>query len=107
MPGDSIAARLHFIYEALNKIIALHKPDEAAIEEVFYSVNAKSALKLGQVRGVAMLAAAAHGLPVAEYAPLSVKSAVTGYGRGEGNLRLAHERGLVDGWTRDPEVDRT
>ena len=51
-----------------------------AIEEVFYSVNAKSALKLGQVRGVALLAAARQGLPVAEYAPLKIKSSVVGYG---------------------------
>jgi crossover junction endodeoxyribonuclease RuvC len=51
-----------------------------AIEGVFYSVNAKSALKLGQVRGVALLAAAAQGLPVAEYAPLKIKSSVVGYG---------------------------
>ena len=51
-----------------------------AIEEVFFSANAKSALKLGQVRGVAMLAAANCGKPVVEYAPLSIKSAVVGYG---------------------------
>ena len=51
-----------------------------AIEEVFFSANAKSALKLGQVRGVAMLAAASCGLPVAEYAPLTIKSSVVGYG---------------------------
>jgi crossover junction endodeoxyribonuclease RuvC len=51
-----------------------------AIEEVFYSVNAKSALKLGQVRGVALLAAATQRLPVAEYAPLKIKSSVVGYG---------------------------
>jgi crossover junction endodeoxyribonuclease RuvC len=51
-----------------------------AIEEVFYSVNAKSALKLGQVRGVALLAAACAGIPVAEYAPLKIKSSVVGYG---------------------------
>jgi crossover junction endodeoxyribonuclease RuvC len=51
-----------------------------AIEEVFFSANAKSALKLGQVRGVALLAAALSGRPVAEYAPLSIKSAVVGYG---------------------------
>jgi crossover junction endodeoxyribonuclease RuvC len=51
-----------------------------AVEEVFYSVNAQSALKLGHVRGVALLAAAMQGLPVAEYAPLTIKSAVVGYG---------------------------
>ena len=56
------------------------EPDMVAIEEVFFSANAKSALKLGQVRGVAMLAAANCGLTVAEYAPLAIKSAVVGYG---------------------------
>jgi crossover junction endodeoxyribonuclease RuvC len=60
-----------------------HQPDVVAIEEVFYSVNAKSALKLGHVRGVALLAAASCGLPIAEYAPLAIKSSVTGYGRAE------------------------
>jgi crossover junction endodeoxyribonuclease RuvC len=55
-------------------------PDAVAIEGVFYSVNAKSALKLGQVRGVALLAAAMQKLPVAEYAPLKIKSSVVGYG---------------------------
>jgi len=54
-----------------------------AIEDVFYSVNAKSALKLGHVRGVAMMAAAQAGLSVVAYAPLSIKSAVVGYGRAE------------------------
>jgi len=49
--------------------MALHQPEIVAIEEVFFSANAKSALKLGQVRGVAMLAAATSGLPVVEYAP--------------------------------------
>ena len=56
------------------------QPEVVAIEEVFYSVNAKSALKLGQVRGVALLAAATYGAPVAEYAPLRIKSSVVGYG---------------------------
>jgi len=67
----------------LSELIQQHQPDDVAIEDVFYAQNAKSALKLGQVRGVAMLAAAAAGRPVAEYAPLSIKSAVVGYGRAE------------------------
>jgi crossover junction endodeoxyribonuclease RuvC len=54
-----------------------------AIEDVFYALNVKSALKLGQIRGVAMLAAAAAGLEVAEYSPLTIKSSVVGYGRAE------------------------
>ena len=72
--------RLLQIYTELTALFRLHQPDVVAIEDVFFSSNAKSALKLGQVRGVALLAAASCGLPVAEYAPLSVKSAVVGYG---------------------------
>jgi crossover junction endodeoxyribonuclease RuvC len=80
---DALASRLATIFAQLGAVIEQHQPDQVAIEEVFYSVNAKSALKLGQVRGVAMLAASSAGLHVAEYAPLSIKSAVVGYGRAE------------------------
>ncbi len=77
---DSTAQRLAQVYAELSALMALWEPELVAIEEVFFSANAKSALKLGQVRGVAMLAAANCGLTVAEYAPLSIKSAVVGYG---------------------------
>ena len=77
---DTTPQRLARIYAELCAQITLHAPDVVAIEEVFFSANAKSALKLGQVRGVAMLAAATCGKPVAEYAPLSIKSSVVGYG---------------------------
>jgi crossover junction endodeoxyribonuclease RuvC len=80
---DLLPVRLVHIYESLRALVETHKPDIVAIEEVFYSVNAKSALKLGQVRGVAMLAASSCGLQVAEYAPLAIKSAVVGYGRAD------------------------
>jgi crossover junction endodeoxyribonuclease RuvC len=76
----STAERLEQVYRELTGALEHWKPDAVAIEEVFYSVNAKSALKLGQVRGVALLAAAMQGLPVAEYAPLKIKSSVVGYG---------------------------
>ena len=72
--------RLAQVYAELTALLALHQPEVVAIEEVFFSANAKSALKLGQVRGVALLAAATQGLPVAEYAPLKIKSSVVGYG---------------------------
>ncbi len=74
------AERLLQIHTELVALIEVHSPDVVAIEEVFFSANAKSALKLGQVRGVALLSAAMCGKPVAEYAPLSIKSAVVGYG---------------------------
>jgi crossover junction endodeoxyribonuclease RuvC len=80
---DPLPARLAAVFDRLGAIIAEHQPDCVAIEDVFYAVNVKSALKLGQVRGVAMLAAAAAGLAVAEYSPLTIKSAVVGYGRAE------------------------
>ena len=72
--------RLAELHRALSAELERWQPEVVAIEEVFYSVNAKSALKLGQVRGVALLAAAELELPVAEYAPLSIKSSVVGYG---------------------------
>ncbi|HEY1657018.1 MAG TPA: crossover junction endodeoxyribonuclease RuvC [Candidatus Sulfotelmatobacter sp.] len=82
-PRDPLARRLARIYSALGDLVLAHHPDEVAIEDVFYALNVKSALKLGQVRGVAMLAAASAGLEVAEYSPLTIKSSVVGYGRAE------------------------
>jgi crossover junction endodeoxyribonuclease RuvC len=80
---EPLPIRLSRIYMHLGAIISEHQPDEVAIEDVFYALNVKSALKLGQVRGVAMLAAAVAGLEVAEYSPLTIKSSVVGYGRAE------------------------
>jgi crossover junction endodeoxyribonuclease RuvC len=82
-PREPLAARLETIFTRLSEIIVGHRPDQVAIEDIFYALNVKSALKLGQVRGVAMLAASSAGLPVSEYAPLAVKSAVVGYGKAE------------------------
>ena len=80
---DSMPRRLAHIFNVLRALIDEHKPEIVAIEEVFYSVNPKSALKLGQVRGVAMLSAAYCNLPMAEYSPLAIKSSVVGYGHAE------------------------
>lgn len=80
---ESLPVRLNRVFEGLRHVISDVQPEMVAIEDVFYAVNAKSALKLGQVRGVAMLAASSCGLQVAEYSPLSIKSAVVGYGRAE------------------------
>ncbi len=77
---DRTPVRLLQVYTELSALLQLWQPEVVAIEEVFFSANAKSALKLGQVRGVAMLAAAACCLPVAEYSPLTIKSSVVGYG---------------------------
>lgn len=81
-PGD-LAVRLKYIHESLLDVIAEQQPDEAAIESVFVRRNVNSALVLGQARGVALLALAESGLPIREYAPAQVKSAIVGSGRAE------------------------
>jgi len=81
--ADPLARRLHEIAAELRKTLAALSPDVVAVEEVFHAVNAKSALKLAHVRGIALLLAAEAGLPVSEYSALEVKMSVVGYGRAE------------------------
>lgn len=73
--------RLLSIFSDLNAIINEYTPQYSAIEQVFMSKNAQSALKLGQARGAALLAMAGAGLEIGEYSPMQVKSSVVGYGR--------------------------
>jgi crossover junction endodeoxyribonuclease RuvC len=75
-----LPSRLVELDEALAELIAANKPDQAAVEEVFVNANPQSTLKLGQARGVVLLAAARTGIPVAEYAARFVKKAVVGTG---------------------------
>jgi len=75
--------RLKILYETLMNIIQKEKPDVLAIEDLFFNTNAKTALIVGQARGVVLLAAAQTGLSLSVYTPLQVKIAVTGYGRAE------------------------
>jgi crossover junction endodeoxyribonuclease RuvC len=82
-PQSPLPERLLKICGELERLVGGYSPQVAAIEDVFFAVNVKSALKLGHVRGAAMLAAARAGIPVAEYSPLQVKSSVVGYGRAE------------------------
>lgn len=78
-----LSARLHQLYECLLEVITHYKPQEAAIEETFVSVNGASTLKLGQARGALMLTLAIASLPVHEYSATQVKKTVTGVGRAE------------------------
>jgi crossover junction endodeoxyribonuclease RuvC len=82
-PRQSFPERLKFIYDELVAVIKEFNPDEIAVEDMFFATNVKSALKLGQTRGVAILSAVNEGKPVAEYSPLEVKQSVVGYGRAE------------------------
>ncbi len=79
-PSASLAERLAELYEGLEQVIAAHAPHEAAVEETFVNKNPHSTLKLGQARGVVLLAPARAGLPVAEYQPTLIKKAVVGTG---------------------------
>jgi crossover junction endodeoxyribonuclease RuvC len=78
--GTPLPERLQVIYRELTEIIAAWQPESSAIEELFFSKNAKTALAVGHGRGAAMLALANGGLPIAEYKPLEVKQAITGHG---------------------------
>lgn len=75
--------RLLCIYENINKLIETYRPDFVAVEELFFNTNAKTALKVGQGRGVAILCAALNNIKVFEYTPLQVKQAVCGYGKAQ------------------------
>lgn len=79
-PSAPLPERLLVISNALKGIIDEFKPDAMSIESIFFAKNVDSAIKLGEARGVPLLCAASSGVPVYEYAPRSVKQAVTGYG---------------------------
>jgi len=80
---DCLRRDFHPRLEFLSAETSEHRPDCVAIENLFHAVNARSALKLGHARGVAMLAAVEAGLPIVEYTPAEVKQSVVGYGRAE------------------------
>jgi crossover junction endodeoxyribonuclease RuvC len=82
-PRDALCDRLAAVGRALRLLLVEHTPEAAAVEEVFYSQNVKTALKLAHVRGVVLAAIAEAGVVLGEYSPLSVKSSVVGYGRAE------------------------
>ncbi len=75
--------RLNIVFEELTKIIKRLEPEQMAVEELFFNKNAKTAIRVGQARGVILLAGSRAGIPVFEYTPLEVKQAVVGHGRAE------------------------
>ncbi len=99
-----LARRLDALFEGLLAVIAAHAPDQAAVEETVVNVNAGSSLKLGQARGVVLLAAARSGLAVTEYAARTVKRAVTGTGAATKEQVAAMVQALLPG-ARDAGPD--
>jgi crossover junction endodeoxyribonuclease RuvC len=82
-PKQRLEVRLLCIAQGLRDVIRAHVPESAAVEEVFYAQNVKTALKLSHARGVVLLTIAEAGLSVGEYSPLEIKTSVVGYGRAE------------------------
>lgn len=92
-----MAQRLCALADALDALVAEHRPDEAAVEETFVNTNPRSALKLGQARGICLLAPARQGVPVAEYAANVIKKSVVGHGHADKTQMAAMVGHLLPG----------
>lgn len=104
-PTDaSLAERLSRLYHQVRELIAEHRPDVAAVEELFFSSNARTAMTVGHARGVLLLALSESKLPIVEYTPMQVKLAVTGYG-GAGKLQMQEMVRLLLGLEHVPRPD--
>jgi crossover junction endodeoxyribonuclease RuvC len=96
-PADmEMPRRLLELHRSLNEILLLHQPDSGAVEKLFFQRNVRTALSVGQARGVVLLSLAEQSLPVAEYSPLEVKQAVAGYGGADKNQVQQMVRALLD-----------
>jgi len=80
---DSSQDRLKVIYQGIKGLLAQYKPKVVSVEKIFFGKNTKTAIAVGQARGIVLLTAAEMGVPVAEYTPLQVKLAITGYGKAD------------------------
>lgn len=102
--GVPLPERLLLLNKGLEDIIHKWEPDAAAVEELFFNKNEKTALIVGQGRGVALLSAAKAGLPVYEYTPLQVKQSLTGYGRAD-KEQIQYMVKLLLGLSKMPKPD--
>jgi crossover junction endodeoxyribonuclease RuvC len=94
--GSPLHERLLILYRELSEVLLLHRPQSGAVEKLFFSRNVRTAMSVGQARGVAMLALAQAGLLVAEYSPMQVKQAVAGYGGADKNQVQQMVRALLN-----------
>jgi crossover junction endodeoxyribonuclease RuvC len=95
--SDSVPTRLRLLHDGLATLLATHRPDEAAVEETYVNRNGAATLKLGYARGIALLAPALAGIPVAEYGAKSVKLAIVGTGGADKAQVAAMVRRLLPG----------
>ena len=102
--GRPLPERLQAIYQGLADVAREHQPQQAAVEELFFSRNVRTALSVGHARGVTLLALADAGLPIHEYKPLEIKQAITGYG-GAGKQQIQEMVRLLLNLDTVPEPD--
>lgn len=104
--GLEPAERLLMVYRGMNEIIQKYKPDQIAVEELFFNTNTTTAILVAEARGVILLSAKLAGLEIAEYTPLQVKQAVVGYGRAEKKQVIVMVTSLL-GLPTPPKPDDT
>lgn len=105
-PNGKVEERLLIIAEKIDALLKEYKPDVLAIEELFFGNNSKTALVVGQARGVILLSAAKSKVPVSVYTPLQVKMALTGYGRADKN-QIAQMVKVILKLEKIPKIDDT
>ncbi|MGO8683305.1 MAG: crossover junction endodeoxyribonuclease RuvC [Thermoleophilia bacterium] len=101
---DEMQVRLRKIFDECRRVLARYEPDAVAIEELFVNVNVKTALAVGQARGVIILAAGEYNIGPAEYAPVAIKQAVTGSGRAS-KIQVQEMTKVILGLKRIPQPD--
>ena len=95
-PDMPMPERLLELYRKLSELLLLHRPESGAVEKLFFQRNVRTAISVGQARGVVLLTMAQSGLAVGEYTPLEVKQAVVGYGAADKNQVQQMIRSLLD-----------
>ena len=104
--GLKFSRRLEVIYDGVSELLSKYKPDAMAVEQLFFTTNAKTAIDVGQSRGVILLAAQKQGVPIFDYTPLQVKQAVVGYGKAEKRQVMEMTRMLLN-LAKVPKPDDT
>ena len=104
--GIDVEERPRMVYDDMCEILDTYRPDEMAIEELFFNTNQKTAVAVAEARGVILLSAVQRGVPISEYTPLQVKQSVVGYGRAEKKQVIALVK-MILGMENGPKLDDT
>ena len=104
--GIDVEERLRMVYDDMCEILDTYRPDEMAIEELFFNTNQKTAIAVAEARGVILLSAVQRGVSISEYTPLQVKQSVVGYGRAEKKQVIALVK-MILGMENGPKLDDT